>query len=114
MNAANKFSGLKSYGGLLLEGPPVAVRDARSGGTCLSDGAEVACTVQCVHCGGHWIPVQFSGRVRGFCMLCKGPICGPGCQECVPYERQLEIREGTRKADAVTVGGNLWNQSIQS
>ncbi len=47
-------------------------------------------TLQCVHCGGHWQCKIGSGNVRGFCYKCKGPICGPKCQKCVPLERQFE------------------------
>ena len=50
-------------------------------------------TKQCVHCGDHWIVFPGSGRIRGFCMQCNGPICGPKCQKCIPQERQLEARE---------------------
>lgn len=52
-----------------------------------------ASTVQCVHCGGHFIPKPGSGIVRGFCCNCGGPICGPGCQACVPTEQLLENYE---------------------
>jgi hypothetical protein len=80
--------------------------DRRYGGTILVNGEEVACTLQCCHCGGHWIPVRGSKTVRGFCFRCNGPICGPCCVECVPAERQLEILEGTRQPGAVSVGVN--------
>lgn len=53
-------------------------------------------TLQCVHCGGHWIPRPGSGMVRGFCTRCNGPICGPGCAECVPEEQMLENIEKRR------------------
>lgn len=68
---------------------------------------EVA-TIQCAHCGRHWVPRPGSGRVRGFCTRCNGPVCGPGCAECVPAEARLEILEGTRDQSSVSVGGNLW------
>lgn len=53
-------------------------------------------TVQCVHCGGHFAPRPGSGQVRGFCTRCNGPVCGPGCRECVPYRQQLENMEAGR------------------
>lgn len=56
-------------------------------------------TLQCVHCGGHWIPLPGSGRVRGFCQRCMGPVCGPGCAECIPEEQMLENIEKGRPAD---------------
>jgi len=53
-------------------------------------------TLQCVHCGRHFPLSPGSGRIRGFCQRCNGPICGPGCAECVPQERQLENVEAGR------------------
>lgn len=69
-------------------------------------------TVQCVHCGAHFIEPRFEktpeGRKtrigRGYCKNCGGFICGKNCLECVPLEKQLDIMEGTRKPDAVSVG----------
>ena len=56
----------------------------------------VAPTLQCVHCGAHFTPQPGSGRVRGFCTRCHGPVCGPGCAQCVPHEQQLENLEAGR------------------
>lgn len=56
---------------------------------------EVA-TLQCVHCGCHWQASPGSGRIRGFCMNCNGPVCGPRCAECVPIDLQLENMEQGR------------------
>lgn len=56
-------------------------------------------TLQCVHCGGHWYPRPGSGRVRGWCMNCSGPICGPSCKDCVPVEQYLENMEKGRPDD---------------
>lgn len=53
-------------------------------------------TLQCVHCGGHWVPQPGSGRIRGYCTQCAGPVCGPGCAECVPMEQLLENMEQGR------------------
>lgn len=65
-------------------------------------------TLQCCHCGCHWQLVKGSGKVRGFCMRCNGPTCGPACsKECVPQEKMLEIMEGTRNPTAVSVAG-IW------
>jgi hypothetical protein len=59
----------------------------------------VAATLQCVHCGGQWIPQPGSGRIRGFCTRCCGPVCGPGCAKCVPTEQYLENIEQGKPAD---------------
>ena len=50
-------------------------------------------TMQCVHCGRHWVVVPGSGRVRGWCKKCMGPHCGKTCERCVPFEKQLEAME---------------------
>lgn len=52
-------------------------------------GKVIECdTLQCVHCGMHWQHKPGSGKVRGYCTRCCGPICGPKCQECYPQEEQ--------------------------
>ena len=57
-------------------------------------------TLQCCHCGVHWIPVKGSGIKRGFCRNCMQVTCGrPECNTCVPQEKMLEIIE--RKAGIV-------------
>ena len=43
-------------------------------GAILLDDKEVANTLACVHCGAQWVPMPGSGKVRGFCMKCMGPI----------------------------------------
>lgn len=59
----------------------------------------VTSTLQCVHCGQHWTPQPGSGKVRGFCRNCMGPVCGPGCAECVPQEQLVENLEAGRPLD---------------
>lgn len=53
-------------------------------------------TAQCVHCGGHFPLRPGSGRVRGYCANCAGPVCGPQCAACVPTEVLLENLEAGR------------------
>jgi hypothetical protein len=63
-------------------------------GHIIIEGQEIADTLQCCHCGHHWIPVKGSGRTRGFCTKCNGVTCGrPECMECVPYEKRLDLYE---------------------
>jgi hypothetical protein len=50
-------------------------------------------TRKCVHCGGHFHVSPGSGRIRGWCVNCAGPVCGPQCAECVPEEQLLENLE---------------------
>lgn len=74
-------------------------------------------TAQCVHCGktfyskppklltkllGRWAAahMEAEGRtVRGFCTRCCGPVCGPGCADCIPEEQLLENYEKHRPLD---------------
>ncbi len=60
-------------------------------------------TLQCVHCGGHWVVVPGSGRKRGFCLKCCGPVCGPRCLECRPAEAQLEAVERAASSRTIIV-----------
>lgn len=54
-------------------------------------GRVIECdTLQCVHCGMHWQHKPKSGKIRGYCYRCQGPICGSKCQACYPQEKQLE------------------------
>lgn len=50
-------------------------------------------TVHCVHCGRHWVWSPGSKNIRGWCGNCQGFVCGPGCAECVPVERKIEMIE---------------------
>jgi hypothetical protein len=65
-------------------------------------------TACCKHCGGHFPFGPGHTKNRGWCFRCNGPVCGPGCAECVPMEAMLEIAEGTRNPTAVAVAGKLW------
>ena len=49
----------------------------------------------CVHCGLPFRANPGSGRKRGFCLNCMGPVCGAKeCSEiCKPWERQMENME---------------------
>jgi hypothetical protein len=52
-------------------------------------------TLQCCHCGGHFIVRPGSGTRRGFCMRCKAVTCGGvNCWECKPYQKLID--EGRR------------------
>jgi hypothetical protein len=62
---------------------------------CDVDGKETqADSLQCVHCGAHWVVVKGSGIRRGFCRNCMGPTCGAdACCTCIPLEKKLEMVE---------------------
>lgn len=53
-------------------------------------------TLMCVHCQYHWRVVRGSGRQRGFCANCAGPVCGKyDCMNrCEHWEKKIEIMEG--------------------
>jgi hypothetical protein len=51
-------------------------------------------TLQCRHCGAHFVVVKGSGRIRGFCLACMGPTCG--ARKCIahsPFEKRLDLVE---------------------
>lgn len=66
----------------------------RPSGGIIVDGRHVADTVQCVHCGGHFVMRKGSGITRGWCRNCQGMVCGPSCAACVPLERKLDALDG--------------------
>lgn len=72
-------------------------------------------TVQCVHCGMHFPLMPGSGKIRGYCMRCAGPVCSPACAECVPTEVLLEHLEGgpapSQRAVSVSVSAAPPRQS---
>lgn len=73
---------------------PVGIRQV---GSILIDGREVANTVECCHCNGHFLFTRGSGVRRGWCQRCMRMTCGnPACDPCRPWEQQMEEIE--RKA----------------
>lgn len=52
-------------------------------------------TMQCRHCGQHWIMLPGSGRERGWCTKCMGPLCGKKecMDQCLPFEKRLDLYE---------------------
>lgn len=66
----------------------------REDGILMLNGAVVATTKQCCHCGNHFAMIKGSGKKRGWCMKCHGITCGAlGCCKCVPFEKKLELFE---------------------
>lgn len=69
-------------------------------------------TLSCVHCQATWVKQRGSGKLRGFCQKCSGFVCGPGCAECVPWERKIENMEcgrpvNTPLPESVSVPGRI-------
>ena len=65
----------------------------RRHGVILVDGKEYAATIQCRHCGGHF--VYRKNRGDWVCLRCNGLICGnTRCvNECVNFEKRLDDYE---------------------
>ncbi len=56
------------------------------------DGKEVATTLQCPHCGGHFISRKGSGHRRTFCVKHMAVTCGAtACDPCTDLERVLGL-----------------------
>ena len=71
--------------------------ERHAGGYILIDGQEVAHTLQCVHCGTHFVSIKGSGTTRGWCHGCHGVTCGAeACFEHIPVEAKIEFAEGTK------------------
>lgn len=51
--------------------------------------------LRCVHCQRSWTVRPGSGKTRGFCLKCMGPLCGhQACFECRgSYEKQCDLWE---------------------
>lgn len=79
-------------------------------------GEHTVATLQCVHCGGHWVPKPGSGEKRGFCTNCAGYVCGPGCEACVHVEQMLENMERgveiTFKPTVISIPHNYGDWSV--
>ena len=66
---------------------------SRKHGVLLVDGREYASTLQCRHCGGHF--VHRKDRGDWICLKCNGVVCGKkDCViECIPFEKKLDLFE---------------------
>lgn len=68
--------------------------ERKPSGHIILGGQEIAHTMQCKHCGGHFVSMRGSGIRRGFCMRCRGVTCGKtACDVCIPFEAKLEAGE---------------------
>ena len=56
------------------------------------NGREVGVTMQCCHCGQHFLSIRHSGTRRGFCLGCMHITCGAeACMPCKPYAKALGL-----------------------
>lgn len=72
-----------------------AQHESRPHGIILVNGKEVASTLQCPHCGGHFVSRKGSGHRRTFCFGCKAVTCGdPRCDPCRPWVEGMQQNMG--------------------
>ena len=63
-------------------------------GAIILDGQQVASTLQCPHCGSHFVSRKGSGKRRTWCLRCNAVTCGQHtCDPCIPFEKRLDICE---------------------
>lgn len=63
-------------------------------GAFIVDGKEVGFSLQCPHCGAHFLSVKGSGKRRAFCTKCMAVTCGDrACDACKPFEKWLSEME---------------------
>ena len=75
-----------------------AKAERKPSGHIIVDGQEVANTMQCCHCGQHFVSVKGSGKLSGFCMRCHKITCGsPKCDPCIPFEKKVEEYESGKR-----------------
>lgn len=73
---------------------PGAKFERKPHGAIIIGGDEVAHTLQCPHCGGHFVSIRGSGARRCWCTHCSAVTCGrPECDVCMPWEKQMEAME---------------------
>ncbi|MEM3169996.1 MAG: hypothetical protein QW838_04410 [Candidatus Nitrosotenuis sp.] len=100
--------------------PTKAVK--KPAGAVMLDGKQFGDTLRCVHCSAHWVVQPGSGKRRGFCIKCKGPLCGsPLCVDtCIPlearlagWEKGLSKREVLREIDRLPKTITLQAKSLE-
>lgn len=65
--------------------------ERRPHGLIFVNGKEVAATLQCPHCGAHFVSRKGSGHRRTYCFGCKAVTCGRvACDPCRPFVAGLE------------------------
>jgi len=63
-----------------------AQHERKPHGIIIVNGKEVATTLQCPHCGGHFVSRKGSGHRRTFCTRCMAVTCGQHeCDACQPF-----------------------------
>lgn len=79
---------------ITLENDPLRQFERHQHGAFIMDGQEIASTLQCPHCGMHFISMKGSGHRRTWCVKCMAVTCGKhSCDPCVPFEKRLDVCE---------------------
>lgn len=79
-------------------------RNSKQSGGVVIGGKHVGYTIQCVHCGGHFISRPGSGKKRGYCLACDGITCGkPPCMAHIPYEAKLDYNDAVHLQNVMTI-----------
>jgi len=69
-----------------------AKHESKPHGIIFSNGKEVASTLQCPHCGGHFISYKGSGKRRIFCGYHMAVCCGePLCPPCPKLAGEIKL-----------------------
>jgi hypothetical protein len=69
-----------------------AKAEARSDGLIFYNGKEVAATLQCPHCGGHFVSRRGSGKRRTFCTYHMKIACGRlECDACPRLAGEIKM-----------------------
>jgi hypothetical protein len=69
--------------------------EAKPHGLVFVDGKEVASTLQCPHCGEHFVSRKGSGIRRAWCPACRAVTCGAHqCDPCQPFVKELGMSQG--------------------
>ena len=75
-------------------------------GAVVIGGKQIGSTLQCPHCGGHFISTPGSGAKRGWCHKCMAVVCGKTecLRVCIPFEKKLEQQEGKKHPNQIYIG----------
>ena len=69
-----------------------AKHERHAHGFVILNGKQVATTLQCPHCGAHFVSRKGSGHRRTFCMKCMAVTCGNReCDPCRPFLEELGL-----------------------
>ncbi len=94
----------------ILRGESTARSARKPAGAMFINSQQVADTLQCGHCGRHFM--VRSDQERGWCMNCARVTCGAAkCLVCLPFELWLDAMEASgRQPIKIITGYDSFNQ----